>query len=149
MKKSIFIKFIKTEIDITNIKNILRMKRYGFGIEEEKKNTIEGGLFFNVKELSSLLRSNEEDFLKKVKMTPYGSIIEKHLHETTLFYLEEYLEKYLMKCAKEYFIGDSFNIMPVLHYIISKKIEVDNLRKISRGKASNLEKKIIENSLVI
>ena len=148
-KKSIFIKFIKTEIDITNIKNILRMKRYGFGIEEEKKNTIEGGLFFNVKELSSLLRSNEEDFLKKVKMTPYGSIIEKHLHETTLFYLEEYLEKYLMKCAKEYFIGDSFNIMPVLHYIISKKIEVDNLRKISRGKASNLEKKIIENSLVI
>jgi V/A-type H+-transporting ATPase subunit C len=54
-----------------------------------------------------------------------------------------------MKCAKEYFIGDSFNIMPVLHYIISKKIEVDNLRKISRGKASNLEKKIIENSLVI
>ena len=36
-KKSIFIKFIKTEIDITNIKNILRMKRYGFGIEEERK----------------------------------------------------------------------------------------------------------------
>jgi len=66
-----------------------------------------------------------------------------------LFYLEEYLEKYLMKCAKEHFIGDPFNIMPILHYILSKKIEVENLRKISRGKTSNLEKNIIEDSLVV
>lgn len=148
-KKSLFIEFIRTEIDITNIKNIMRMRRYGFALEEEQKNMIEGGLFFGIDDLGYLLRSSENDFLKKVKKTPYGIIIEKHWQEKTLFYLEESLEKYLMKCAKEQFIGDPFTIMPVLHYIISKKIEVENIRKISRGKASNLEKKIIEDSLVI
>ena len=148
-KKSIFIEFVRTEIDITNIKNILRMRRYGFGIEEEQKNMIEGGLFFSIDEIPSLLRLTDADFLKEMKKTPYGPIIEKHWHETTLFYLEEYLEKYLMKCAKEHFIGDPFNIMPILHYILSKKIEVENLRKISRGKTSNLEKNIIEDSLVV
>ena len=148
-KKSLFVEFIKTEIDIINIKNIMRMRRYGFAVEEEQKNIIEGGLFLDIDDLSSLLRSSDNDFLKKLKKTPYGIIIEKHLQERTLFYLEESLEKYLMKCAKEKFIGDPFTIMPVLHYIISKKIEVENIRKISRGKASNLETKIIEDSLVI
>ncbi|KYC45577.1 MAG: V-type ATP synthase subunit C [Candidatus Methanofastidiosum methylothiophilum] len=147
--KSLFIQFLRTEIDIINIKNIMRMRRYGFAIEEEEKNMVEGGLFLNIENLSSLLREPEKEFLKRIKKTPYGSIIEKHWQEKTLFYLEESLEKYLMECAKEQFIGDPFTIMPVLHYIISKKIEVENIRKISRGKASNLEIKIIEDSLVI
>jgi len=148
-KKSLFFQFIRTEIDIINIKNIMRMRRYGFALKEEQKNMVEGGLFLTIDDLSSLLRSSDNDFLKKSKNTPYGLIIEKHWQEKTLFYLEESLEKYLMKCAKEQFIGDPFTIMPVLHYIISKKIEVENIRKISRGKASNIEKKIIEDSLVI
>ena len=148
-KKSLFVRFLRTEIDILNIKNIMRMRRYGFAIEEEQKNIIEGGLFLSIEDLSSLLRESENEFLKRIKKTPYGSIIEKHWQEKTLFYLEESLEKYLMKYAKEQFIGDPFTIMPVLHYIISKKIEVENIRKISRGKASNLEIKIIEDSLVI
>ncbi len=148
-KKSLFFKFIRTEIDIINIKNIMRMRRYGFAFEEEQKNIIEGGLFISIDDLSSLLRSSDADFLKEMKKTPYGPIIEMHWQEKTLFYLEESLEKYLMKYAKEQFIGDPFTIMPVLHYIISKKIEVENIRKISRGKASNIEKKIIEDSLVI
>lgn len=148
-KKSLFVEFLRTEIDILNIKNIMRMRRYGFALKEEQKNMVEGGLFFSIDDLSSLLRDSDIDFLKKIKKTPYGIIIEKHWQEKTLFYLEESLEKYLMKCAKEQFIGDPFTIMPVLHYIISKKIEVENIRKISRGKASNIEKKIIEDSLVI
>ncbi|MCC7572792.1 MAG: ATP synthase A1 subunit C [Candidatus Methanofastidiosum sp.] len=148
-KKSLFFKFIRTEIDIINIKNIMRMRRYGFAFDEEQKNIIEGGLFISIDDLSSLLRSSGDDFLKEMKKTPYGPIIEMHWQEKTLFYLEESLEKYLMKYAKEQFIGDPFTIMHVLHYIISKKIEVENIRKISRGKASNIEKKIIEDSLVI
>lgn len=148
-KKSVFVNFIKMEIDITNLRNVMRMRRYGFTIEEEQKNVIDGGLYFDLEKLGKLLRHSNTEFLNEIKKTPYGQIIEPYVSEITLFNVEEELEKFLMGCAKKQFKGGHLTIIPVLHYIISKKIEVENIRKISRGKASNLESKIIEQSLVI
>jgi len=148
-KKSLFVNFIKMEIDIINLRNILRMRRYGFTVEEEQKNVIDGGFYFNIEKLGFLLRAPGDEFLNAVKKTPYGRILESHWSEPTLFNVEEALEKFLMEYAKKQFKGEHLTIIPVLHYIISKKVEVDNIRKISRGKVSNLEKKIIEDSLVM
>lgn len=148
-KKSIFVHFIRMEIDIINLRNILRMRRYGFTLEEEQKNVIDDGYYFDIDKLGTLLRYSDEEFLNTIKKTPYGHIIESHLSESTLFNVEEALEKFLMEYAKKQFKGGHLTIIPVLHYIISKKIEIDNIRKISRGKASNLENIIIEQSLVI
>lgn len=148
-KKSLFVNFIRMEIDIINLRNILRMRRYGFTVEEEHKNVIDGGLYFNIEKLSKLLRASDSEFLEVITKTPYGNILESHLSEPTLFIVEEELEKFLMEYAKKQFKGEHLSIIPILHYIISKKVEVDNIRKISRGKSSNIENKIIEESLVI
>ena len=148
-KKSLFLDFIKIEIDIINLKNIMRMRRYGFTLDEEEKNVIDGGLYLNADNLSFLLRSKNEDFLKLIKKTPYGIIIEKHFSEPTLFNVEESLEIFLMQYAKKQLKGEHLSIIPILHYIYLKKIEIDNIRKIARGKASNLEKEVIQDGLVI
>lgn len=148
-KKSLFVDFIKMEIDIINLRNIMRMRRYGFTLEEEQKNVIDGGFYYKLDKLAVLLRASDDEFLNTIRKTPYCHIIESHLSEPTLFNVEEALEKFLMEYAKKQFKGEHLTIIPVLHYIISKKIEVDNIRKISRGKSSNIETKIIEGSLVI
>lgn len=148
-KNSLFLDFVRMEIDIVNLKNIMRMRRYGFTVDEEQKNVLDGGLYFNTDTLKHLLRSSDDELLKAIKKTPYGGIIESHRIENTLFNLEESLDKFLMIYAKKQFKGEHLSIIPVLHYIYIKKIEVDNIRKISRGKVSNLEKKIIEDSLVM
>ncbi|KYC53092.1 MAG: V-type ATP synthase subunit C [Candidatus Methanofastidiosum methylothiophilum] len=148
-KKTLFINFIKMEIDIINLRNILRMRRYGFTVEEEQKNVIDGGFYFNIEKLGELLRASDTEFLAVINKTPYGQIFESHWSEPTLFTLEEELEKFLMGYAKKQFKGEHLSIIPILHYIISKKVEVDNIRKISRGKSSNIQNKIIEESLVI
>ena len=148
-KKSLFLNFVKMEIDIINLKNIMRMRRYGFTLDEEEKNVIDGGLYFKANKLSFLLRSSNQDFLTSIKKTPYGHIIEKHFSEPTLFNVEESLEIFLMQYAKKQLKGEHLSIIPILHYIYLKKIEVDNIRKIARGIASNLEKEVIQDSLVI
>ena len=45
-KNSLFLDFIRMEIDIINLKNIMRMRRYGFTVDEEQKNVIDGGIIF-------------------------------------------------------------------------------------------------------
>jgi V/A-type H+-transporting ATPase subunit C len=41
------------------------------------------------------------------------------------------------------------SVLPVVNYMIRKKVEVDNIRIIARGKQSNLSTKVIEGLLVM
>jgi V/A-type H+-transporting ATPase subunit C len=68
---------------------------------------------------------------------------------SSLWNVETRLDKY----AQSYITSISYyyplSILPVLSYIISKKIEIDNLRIIVRGKETALKEDIIKTHLVM
>ncbi|HIJ17497.1 MAG TPA: V-type ATP synthase subunit C, partial [Thermoplasmata archaeon] len=41
------------------------------------------------------------------------------------------------------------SVLPIVNYMIRKKVEVDNIRIIARGKESGLPKRVIEELLVM
>ena len=59
------------------------------------------------------------------------------------------LDKYLAKEAERFSHLYPLSVLPILDYVIRKKIEVDNIRIIARGKASGMDNEIIKKLLVI
>ncbi|MCK4455629.1 MAG: V-type ATPase subunit, partial [Thermoplasmata archaeon] len=59
------------------------------------------------------------------------------------------LEKHHLKEASTYSHLHPLSILPVLDYLISKEIEVENIRIIARGKRDGLSESTIRDLLVI
>ena len=59
------------------------------------------------------------------------------------------LQKYLAKEAEKFSHQSPLSILPILDYMIRKKVEVDNIRIIARGKESGLDADVIKGLLVM
>ena len=59
------------------------------------------------------------------------------------------LQRHLMRQSERFSHIYPLSVLPVLDYLIRKKIEVDNIRIIARGKESEMGSDIIKSLLVI
>jgi V/A-type H+-transporting ATPase subunit C len=67
----------------------------------------------------------------------------------SLIDVEARLKKYRLKSAASFSHVYPLSIVPIMDYVLAKRNEVNNLRIIVRGKASNLSEGVIREQLVI
>lgn len=147
----IFADFVGIEIDIKNLRTLFRLKMSGIDPEEIRELMIEGGHRLKMKDIEGLLPLSFEDFLEAVDKYSYwynfSDIVSSDME--SLIDLETQLLKQNVKFASSISHVYPLSIVPIMDYILNKKIEVDNLRIVTRGKAAGLEKEVIRKQLVI
>lgn len=146
----LFLKFLKTEIDLRNLKMLFRMKRAGMGREEIIKLLIPGGMELKSGDLGRLASLPVGEFVRALEEYSYWNAISDVSGElASLINIERRLDKYGLTYASRISYYYPLSILPILDYIISKKIEVDNIRMIVRGKETALPDDIIKAHLVM
>ncbi|MDP2845985.1 MAG: V-type ATP synthase subunit C, partial [Candidatus Methanoperedens sp.] len=146
----LFLKFLRTEIDLKNMKMLFRMKRAGMEREAILKLLIPGGMELKDADLSRLAAMPLSEFVRALEEYSYWKAISDVSGElTSLLNIETRLDKYGLAYAASISYYYPLSILPVLDYILSKKIEVDNLRIIVRGKETSLQEDIIKAHLVM
>ncbi len=146
----LFLKFLRTEIDLKNLKMLFRMKRAGMERDETIKVLIPGGMELKNSDLARLASLPLPEFVRALEEYSYWGAISDIIGElTSLINIETRLDKYGLVYASRISYYYPLSILPILDYILSKKIEVDNLRIIVRGKETVLPEEIIKAHLVM
>ncbi len=146
----LFMKFLRTEIDLKNLKMLFRMKRAGMERDEIIKLLIPGGMEFKESDLLRLSSLPFAEFVRALEEYSYWKAIADISSDlTSLINIETRLDKYGLVYASQISYYYPLSILPILDYILSKKIEVDNLRIIVRGKETKLPEDIIKAHLVM
>lgn len=144
------LKFIRTEIDLKNLKILLRMKRAGMERDEILKVLIPGGLELKQTQFARLAALPFPEFVRALEEYSYWKTISDISGDlTSLINIETRLDKYALVNITRISYYYPLSILPVLDYIVSKKLEVDNLRIIVRGKETKLPEEIIKSHLVM
>jgi len=147
-------KFIKTYLDIYNIKHLLRCKQLGFGKENCMK-------YFNgegrelakwkYEELSEL--DGVAQVINQLEGTSYYNVlkdsIEEYNREKTVQILENRLDNLFLDLIKEISLKNYSTIGPSLRFLIFKEYEIQNLKVISKGIAEDLSKDFTKKFLVM
>ncbi|HHI30151.1 ATP synthase A1 subunit C [Methanosarcinales archaeon ex4572_44] len=149
--EKLFLKFLQTEIDIKNLKTLFRLKRAGVEREGVQDVIIPGGLEFKGSDLIRLAGLSFSELIHSLDGYSYWSSIADVVSEegTSLTEIETKLDAYLMNFASRISHYYPLSILPVLDYVLHKKIEVDNLRIIARGKELKLSDDVIRDNLVM
>jgi V/A-type H+-transporting ATPase subunit C len=144
--------FILTEIDVTNIKTVLKMIRDKMDVEEAKKFLIKGSIGLGMDKLSLMIRSGSiEGAIKHLGGTPYNfltRIPEKSINTELISEFEKELDRYLITKGVRHFLGDPLSISIGLAYVWAKVNEVTNIRVIARGKTADIPEKDLREALI-
>ncbi len=144
--------FLITEIDVTNLKTVLKMVRDQVDPEEAERFLIKGSVGFPVEKLLSYIRlGNLEAVIKELAGTPYhflAGIPERSITLGRISELEKELDRYLMKRGIRHFLGDPLGVAISLGYVWAKVHEVTNIRIIARGKMADVSEKEIREALI-
>lgn len=151
---SLFKEFLENEIDILNIKTILRLKREGMPAKE-----VERYLFF------SGARLKKQALLKLTHLPDVGTVItnlkkygyaklldegeERLKKEKSLIDIEIQLNHYLLDRAGLLLHQNPLSIDVILGYMFAKEVEIRNLKTLIKGKQLGLDEDFISKELVI
>ncbi|OPY36926.1 MAG: V-type ATP synthase subunit C [Methanoregula sp. PtaU1.Bin051] len=143
---------IMMEIDITNIKNVLRMIRDKVDVEEAQNYLIDGGVVLNTDKLLTMVKSSTlEGAVKQLEPTPYNFLIhvpEEFFRGGKISVFEKELEKYLIKQGIRQFLGDPLSVAIPIAYIWAKYNEITNIRIIARCKTADVPEKELRGELI-
>ncbi len=152
--RMLFHRYVRREIDIVNLRTLLKLKQAGLSADKIRPYFIEGGHDLDVKELARL--SSAESFeamldeLTKLKF--YEDIkegLETARRTGSLNDVMLSLQAYQAKQAEKFSHLYPLSVLPIIDYVIRKKIEVDNIRIVARGKATGMDPEAIKKLLVI
>lgn len=152
--KKLFLLFIEQEIDITNLRTLLKLKNAGLSVDRIRPYLIEGGHDLDMKELTRLASAESFDAMvdELAKLPFYAELkegLDKAKQTGSLNDVNLSLQKYLVKQSEKFSHLYPLSVLPVIDYIIRKKIEVDNIRIIARGKATGMDTDTIKKLLVM
>jgi len=143
---------IMTEIDVTNIKSVLKMIRDKIDIEEAQNNLIKGGITLDIEKLTAMVSSGSlAGAIKQLEATPYSflsSVPEDVFKTGNISVFEKELEKYLIKRGISRYLGDPLSIAIAIGYIWAKYNEITNIRIIARCKTRDISEKEIREELI-
>ena len=143
---------IMTEIDVTNIKNVLRLIRDKIDVEEAQNYLIKGGITLDTSKLLTMVKTGTLDgAIKLLEPTPYNFLSKvpeemKKMEKISAF--EKELDKYLINRGVSRYLGDPLSITVAIGYIWAKYNEITNLRIIARCKTADISDKDIREELV-
>ena len=142
--------FVQREIDIINLKTLLRAwaAKAQFGREI----FLDGGDEMTVDELHELVTLDKVNLVRRLQDYSYyediAGALEK-VEETGIGVLVRRVEKVHLLEAARYAHLHPLSILPILDYIVLKDREATNIRLIARGKESGLPTETIRELLVV
>jgi len=142
---------VTTEIDVTNIRSVLKMIRDRILVDEAEEFLIPGGSL-KVERLLALVKAGTiRDAMKQLAGTPYefvGQVSEETFKQEKISVFEKELERCLVRKGIGWFFGDPLSIAIAIGYVWAKFTEVTNIRIIARLKMADVSEKIIKEELV-
>ena len=148
-----FLEYIMLDIDITNIRNIFRLR--ADRLHEDARSMMIPGGTFSTDEFQQLVSIEDpkefiESLKSRVHLKPLLMLLEEMSGgEKSLREIEIDLIKVQLAQMESLTKLNPFSIHPILTYLEKKKYEVFNLRAIARGKEVNLPTDRIRRYLVM
>jgi len=146
-------KFIKTYLDIYNIKHLLRCKQLGFDKETCMKYFNGEGweiATWKYKELSDL--EGVAQVINQLDGTSYYNMlkdsIEEYNKEKTVQILENQLDSLFLNLIKDISIQNYSTIGPTIRFLVFKEYEIQNLKVIAKGVSEELSTDFTKKFLV-
>lgn len=143
---------ISLEIDVVNLRTILRMIRDHIDPCEAKKFLLNGGKEFNSRKLDHLLSLHSiEEVVEELKTTPYRFLADlppSAMRTQKISVIEKQLEKFLVQKGVNAFLGDPLSVASVIGYFWAKYNEITNIRIISRCKTADFPIEQLKEELV-
>ncbi|WP_456468481.1 V-type ATP synthase subunit C [Archaeoglobus sp.] len=143
----LFLDFIRMEVDIRNIKTILRLKADDATAEEIMNCIILGGYELTEDEARKLAAMPLDELVKALEGYWFWKDIEIEGKEVARVEIE--FDKIWISTIAKRASNYPLSILPVLQYVVLKKVEVDNLRILGWGKWYGLPNEEIERQMVI
>lgn len=143
---------IATEIDVINIRTVLRLVRDRTPWEDAEKFLVAGGKEVRDRDLKRLMGLHTiEEVVADLGQTSYRFL--RELPEATIRTgkispLEKQLENYLIRKGTSSFLKDPLSIALIVGYFWAKYTEITNIRIISRSKMAFLSEDQIKEELV-
>jgi V/A-type H+-transporting ATPase subunit C len=143
------LEFLKRNIDLINLKTLLRVKKQKKSRKFLENVIIEGGKL-EKEVFSEMLNGSNENIVSKLQYTDYNEIvklgIDEYVQNGSLKIFEKLSDNFIMS-----FIRDSkyvsFGIEPLLAYIFAKENEIKIVRIIMVGKLNNISGDVIRERL--
>lgn len=142
-------KYLKSLIDLTNIRTLLRIKKQNKSREFFLSVIIEGGTI-DKDRLLVLLNDSVENIPGKLSYTNYAEVlrvgIEAYSRNGSVNIFEKSSDNYIMELMKsaKYI---SFGIEPLIAYAFAKESEIKIIRTIMVGKLNNIAGEVIRERL--
>ncbi|KUO40325.1 MAG: hypothetical protein AVW05_01095 [Hadesarchaea archaeon DG-33] len=151
-QRSILKSLVGCEIDIVNLKLILRLKREGVNPEEIDRYLIRPSHMLTEGMLRAMAVAEDiRSAVDVVSRTPYGKILLEVLPQIEaqgLSAADRVLDEMQLKVFRWLALTKLFSIAPVLSYIRLKENEMKNLRAIIRLKVDKVEPQKIKETIV-
>ena len=149
----LFNRLVRMEIDVQNLDSLLRLKRDEADPTAILEHMMPGGYEITRAELSRLAPLAWGELLGALEKFSYYESIRERLSAVkegdTLRDVETSLYKRLAEQAFSFSAAYPLSVLPIMGYIFSKRIEVDNIRTIVRGKTAGLSDEVITRTLVL
>ena len=142
--------FIQREIDILNLKTLLRA--WSAKATFEREIFLEGGYEMTVEDLHELVGLDKPTLMRRLQDYSFYEDIAaalERVEETGIGVLIRRVEKVHLLDAARYAHLHPLSILPILDYIVLKDREATNIRLIARGKESGLPTATIKDLLVV
>ncbi|HJN56492.1 MAG TPA: V-type ATPase subunit [Candidatus Woesearchaeota archaeon] len=143
-------KFLLNEIDIMNIKLILRLKREGMP-EQSIKELIFGFGNITKQDIDKMLKGDAAAVIKELGNTQFKEVAEKYSKTENINFteLEMDLDKFLLQQSKKLTRQHPLSVDIIMGYMFLKDIEVKNLTRIIKAKQLGLTEDFIEKTIVV
>jgi V/A-type H+-transporting ATPase subunit C len=146
--------FVRREVDVTNLKVLLKLKAEKIPEDRIAKYIIPGGMEYDVERLRSMAQAEGlvpviEELEKSSMYEDIKPALERFKVDGKLSGITIALDNALTHTSEKFARFYPLSVLPIVNYMIRKKVEVDNIRIISRGKQSALSSKVIEELLVM
>jgi V/A-type H+-transporting ATPase subunit C len=139
--------FVKTEIDVTNAKNLMKLKLEGVDAARIPGYMIPGGKSLGADRLAELAGGSPDEAMEGI-----GKALDSDLGgvkaEGGASAVALALDRHLLKLAERQSHIYPLSILPVLNFIMRKKEEVDFVRLIVRGKSGGIPDKTIQEMIL-
>lgn len=147
-----FLDYIRLEIDITNIRNMFRLR--ADRLHEDARAMMIAGGTFSADEFQRLISMEDQDefidaLKNRIRSRPLLEMLDTLRADKTLRDVEIELIKYQIGEMESMSKLNPFSIHPILTYLEKKKYEIINLRALARGKEAKLPTERIKGYLVI
>ncbi|HIG95718.1 TPA: ATP synthase A1 subunit C [Candidatus Woesearchaeota archaeon] len=151
---TLFREFLELEIDMLNIKTLLRLKREHLPPQEIEPYLFYAGAKLKKDELQHLLKLQQvEEVLERLARHGYGKVLQEGMEtykkNKSLSGIEVALHRNLLQRITLMTHQNPLSIDVLLGFMLAKEMEIRNLKLLIKGKQAGLDEGFIEKELVI